>query len=167
MVLLSLYLAMIIGFAQRIQTVLEVDAPYRAAGFDTTLYVHSLRSSDVDFDIKFRYQESSSTANVKGYNQLIPHFDAQFGHWDSADDTIVYTSSLPSGSFELKKEPDVFITNDNIVESQECFTISIMIPDIKEYRAFYTCNRDECNPSDFFCLHTICIEDGNGLCIKT
>ena len=65
---------MIIGFSQRSRTEVESDAMF-------VLVVHSLRLSELDYEIQLRYMPYSSTATVGSINiTLAPgQYDAAFG----------------------------------------------------------------------------------------
>ena len=155
---------MIIGFDQRHLNVSE------NAGDSTNLSslsipVSSVRTSERDYRIVFRYQESSNTAIVEALtNQSNPAYDALFGiRRDNAlpGAPIVVTQILKLGSIMI---PSLItkVRNDIRPEDRECYTISIMTTDIEGVRESFTCNEDEIKPTDFFCDHTVCIIDDDG-----
>lgn len=154
---------MIIGFSQRIQTVSESDVPEGANSLTLTLDVHSLRLSETDYVVQFRALESSN-ASVEAVNvqfQLL--FDALFGNTKSPEAPITDTRRLRSGNLRLSNTLSITIINDFVSEDPlKCLTIRILSPDVVGDRQIFTCNEDEDKQLDFFCLHTICIEDDDG-----
>ena len=54
------------------------------------------------------------------------------------------------------------VQNDSRPEELECYTINIITTDIEGVRELFTCNENESNSTDFFCDHTICINDDDG-----
>ena len=145
-----------IGFCRRSQTVSEADTLPFQDDFIISTCVHAMNSSDTMYNFIVHVLEtSSSTATVNASSNRVSrlmHIDAIFG-----------TSQTLERHF-ISGGEDLFIplriTNDFIPEEQECFTLQIIPPDA------LSCNEDEDNASDYFCLHTICIEDDdtNGLC---
>ena len=152
-------IVMIIGFNQRGQNVSE-NAGYLSIDVSTN------RTSERNHTIEFRYQESSNTAIVETFTtQNNPLYDALFGNGtdtDTApDESIVVTHILHPGN-SIIPSLMTMIQNDSRPENQECYTISIITRDIKGVRELFMCNKDERNPTDFFCDHTICIDDDDG-----
>ena len=155
---------MIVGFSQRRQFVSESDA----MGFPTftlALDVHSLRVSEIEYEAQFRALETGS-ATVEAVNiQFSSHSDALFGTRESEEDIIADSRELRVGSLTLSGMLNTIIINDFIPEDQlKCYEIRIFSPDVTEFRGLiiFTCNEDEDNPVNFFCIHTICIEDDDG-----
>ena len=134
---------MIIGFRQRSQTIVESDVVL-------SLDVHSLRVSEMDYDIKFQIRRRISSTSLQ--NQLDVHFvDAKV--------PTKFSSKLLNGSLDLAVLPQIHVQNDSFIEPEECYTVAILSQhDVESF----TCNIDEDNPTDHFCLHTICIEDDDG-----
>ena len=162
MYLLCYYIspAMIIGFTQRRQTVSESVAP---PGFNTFLFlgVNSSRISELDYEVQFRVLETGN-ATVEAVNlQFQPRFDALFGAIETANSPIEDSRLLFAGIQELSVI-GTFIENDFAPEDPiECYEIRILSLDIMT-RILFTCNEDEADPVDFFCIHTICIKDDDG-----
>ena len=52
----------------------------------------------------------------------------------------------------------ITIRNDVIPEEEECFSIQINPAEF----GLFTCNRDGTNSTNYYCDHTICIEDDDG-----
>ena len=63
-----------------------------------------------------------------------------------------------SGSLALIPPEVTFVNDDSLHEEKECYSIRILSPNIGLRKGF-DCNEDYDNQTDFFCLHTICIED--------
>lgn len=139
---------MIVGFHQRSRTIVESDVVL-------TLDVHSLRFSELDYKVQFYLQQRSSSSTFKTHNQ----FDVQFVNGDNPSNPSKFSSKLLNGSLDLAVLPQVQVQNDSFIEPEDCYTITISSPDNVEP---FTCNIDGDNSTDFFCLHTICIEDDDG-----
>ena len=156
-------LEMIIGFSQRRQTVSESDAPEGADSFSVTLDVHSLRFSETEYEILFRALENSN-ASVEAFNvQFQLQFDALFGNTKSPEAPIIDSRRLSSGNLRLSNTLTTMIVNDFVSEDPlKCLTVRILSPDVVGDRKIFTCNEDIDAQPDFFCLHTICIEDDDG-----
>lgn len=125
--------------------------------------VHSMRSSELRYEVQFRHQQSSSTAEVE--NILFPRpgrFDALFGSRENQFAPLEDSRILRSGNLDLTNSPQTRILNDFLPEELECYTLQILSPDVEKERDNFECNGDEVNPTDFFCLHTICIIDNDG-----
>ena len=151
----------IIGFTQRSQTVSEADGQ---PGLDlfTPISIHASRAVDRDYIFVLRVLEDISTAIVEGVNiPLSPFTDALFGiRSEIGDRAIEETRVIPTGDVEpLGGLIFAQIRNEFRIEDQECFTIQIFP---EETSNNFSCNEDAVNATDFFCLHTICIEDDDG-----
>ena len=158
---------MVIGFTQRMQSISESDGPEGANSFPLEIGVHSLRHSEIDYEVLFRVL-SNSNATVEAVNlQFQIQFDAQFGITDSKQDPIVDSRFLLAGSLELASPLIVSIINDfNPEDLIKCFTIRIVSPDIVGDRDIFTCN-EGFDAVDYFCLHTVCIFDDDGKFLYT
>ena len=55
-----------------------------------------------------------------------------------------------------------FIRDDLRPENEECFTIRILPVDVLGRRELFSCNDDDSGADNYFCEHTICIEDDDG-----
>ena len=147
---------MVIGFTERSGTVSE------AAGLPSQLFrliigVSSLRTSEIEHPITFRVREDRSTANVQPLGS-IGLSDALFGATRDLDVHFV----LGSGIREIP-QLTTFIIDDITVENDECFTIRMYFthaPGPREPQV--TCN-DDAGATNFFCEHTVCIEDNDGI----
>ena len=128
-------------------------------GFDVSIDVETLRVSEKRVPITFILRNDRSTAVVSPHAGVLFPSDALFGSRDEHDDTVKELYVLNPN--ESATEPRIAtILNDFRVEPVECFIIRIYflyIPGEKEPLA--TCNEEGTN---FFCEHTICIEDDDG-----
>ena len=153
----NIFLAMIIGFSQRGQTISESDIPHYNYGCHFYIGVHSLRLSELEYELWFRALENGN-ATVHSYFSQYGFYDALFGTTYKED---VY--ALSAGIME--QNITTFVANDLIHEDPlKCYTISLF-PVLSLYEGqftFFSCNEDDANPTDYFCLHTICIEDDDG-----
>lgn len=153
---------MVIGFTERMQRVSEGDGPEGADSFPLQIDVHSLRLSEIEYEVQFRVLENSN-ASVEAVNQQFSvRFDVQFGNRDSEQNPIVDSRFLFVGNLELGSPLIALIINDFVPEDLiECFTIRIVSPDVVGDRDIFTCN-EEPTAEDYFCLHTVCIIDDDG-----
>ena len=151
---------MVIGFSQRRQTVSESDAPPQQDSFDLTLNVHSLRLSELEYEIQFRALRTG-TAHVESIDfENITRVDALFGTRADRADPLVDSQNLTISTLEVSTVTKII--QDFSPELLECYTIRILSPDIARDRDIFTCFEDEDNEMDFFCLQTVCIEDDDG-----
>ena len=150
---------MIIGFDQRWQNVSE-NAGRDNETFPLFIDVSTMRTSERNHTIVFRYQQSSNIAI-----QSNPLYDALLGNGTDMEipphKSIEFTHILNPGSHVIPSLM-AMVRNDNHPEDRECYTISIITRDVKGVREVFFCNEDESNPTDFFCDHTICIDDDDG-----
>ena len=159
MLCIFIFLDIFIGFSQRSQTVSE------GAGTDDfllTIDVHSKGSERRDFELHIRVIGGNAT--VEGTNvQFDSSYDALFGSREDSDDPVTEIRNLEAGQLQLSQHLTTSIKNDNHSEGLECFTLEIRNPDVSEHRDTSTCNAASTNSSDYFCEHTICIEDDEGM----
>lgn len=152
---------MVIGFQDRSLTVSESDSGSGSDSFQREIVVHCLRKSERDYRVLFRLQQSS-TAFVEALTlQFSSGYDALFGNRDNPGDPIQDERILRVGGFFFSPLTTL-IRNDFLPEETECFSILITSPDIPGFRTNFECNTDESGATDFYCLHTICIEDDDG-----
>ena len=85
-----------------------------------------------------------------------------FGSRENSDDPIEEIRNLEAGQLRFSRDLTTSIKNDNRNESLECFTLHIHNSDAPGYRDISRCNEAYTNSSDYFCEHTICIEDDDG-----
>ena len=155
-------LDMIIGFAQRHQNVPE-NASHLMDQFPVAINISVPMISERIHKIMFHYHESINTARVGTLTQQDDlDYDAFFGtRQNTKGDSIVDIMILNSGNDTIPSLRTL-VQNDIRPEEQECYTINIITTDIEGVRELFTCNEDESNLTDFFCDHTICIDDDDG-----
>ena len=147
---------MFIGFTQRSQTVSESNALPGTDGYEIRVWINSTGSEKRDYPVRIRVTTSNTT--VEGFNiQFDTSYDVLFGTRDAADDPISETRAMPKGIYYL--ELRAFIRQDFHSEGLECFTLKITSLDVKPFRDISSCNEDDTHPTNYFCRHTICIED--------
>ena len=156
----SISLAITIGFSQRRQFIPE-SAALLGDLITLRLDVHSSRISDIEYIILFQVLSMASSATVGPYNEFpSAHFDALFGWRENERTPITSIHTLEPGTLELIVETEVI--NDFVPEELECYVIRLS-PDHRFSRDnYFMCSDDEVNETDFFCLHTVCIEDDDG-----
>ena len=153
-------LAMIIGFTQRIRTVSEGQVPGMDM-FQLEINVESVRTAEKEHPMLFRLQETSTNATVETLTPASPLFDATFGLRENPDDPIEETRDLDQGTRTVLPLLTT-IRNDLIPEKLECYTIRIFSRDVPGRQALFECNDDTEMADNYFCVHTICIEDDDG-----
>ena len=153
---------MVIGFTTRSQTVSEGDAPPGNDFNYLRIDVATERTSERIHTIVFRHLESASTAIVQSnVIQRDPRFDALFGNEDNYP--IEERYPLQPGR-DVIPSLGTSVRNDFRSEDDECYTIGIVNTDFGG-RELFTCNRDEDMADNYFCLHTICIRNDDGILV--
>lgn len=153
---------MVIGFQNRSLTVSESDSGSGSDLFQREIVVDCLRKSERDYQVLFRLQLASSTALVEAITlQFSSRYDALFGNRDNPGDPIQDERILRVGGFFFSPLTTL-IRNDFLPEETECFSILITSPDVPGFRTNFECNTDASGATDYYCLHTICIEDDDG-----
>ena len=150
---------MIIGFTQRRQTVSESDVLPGDDFAQLQIDVATLRQSEREYGMLYRLL-SIGTATVVAFNDLgFVNEDARFGFSDG--DSIEQLDILQPGQSVIT--PLITdIRNDFKAEEEECYSIQISPVDTPGFIVLFTCNDDSTNPTNYFCRHTICIEDDDG-----
>ena len=152
-------LVMVIGFTQRMVTISESMALPGEDFFNIDISVSTLRTSEREHPMVFRLQESTSSAIVVPGGDLSNKFlDAVFGTRAHSDDLIQQEFDLDVLVETIPSLP-VDIRNDFFIEDEECFTIRIYAVDVPGRLELFRCNEEGPN---FFCKHTICIQDDDG-----
>ena len=154
---------MIIGFTERIRNVSEgqegaVDL------FQLQIKVNSVRTAEREHPMEFRLLEGSTNATVETLTPSSNIYDATFGQRDNLNDPIETDIDLLPG-----QRSAVLLTairNDFIAEDLECYTIRIFPVDVLGRREVFTCYEDIDMADNYFCEHTICIEDNDGMFLK-
>ena len=154
--------AMIIGFTSRTVYVPENNAQ---PGFDEWLLpieVATVRTAEREHPMNFRLQVSSSSANVEPIGEVVNElYDANFVKRDNIDYPIEVFFVLEALQDTISPLT-TFIRNDLRPENEECFTIHILPVDVPGRRELFACNEDVSGADNYFCEHTICIEDDDG-----
>ena len=149
---------MIIGFTKRIKTVSEGEVP-GVDLFEVDVNVASLSTAEREHPMVFRLQESSTNATIETFGASSPVFDATFGPRDSLGGDYRH---LDPGLLALHPPLLTAIRNDLRAENTECFTLRILPVDVPGRRELFECNEDGIGADNYFCEHTICIEDDDG-----
>ena len=150
---------MVIGFTQQMVTVSESMVPPGEDFLNIDISVSTLRTAEREHPMIFHLQESTSSAIVAPVGDLSNKFlDAVFGTRAHPDDIIheqfdldVLVETIPSLAVDIR--------NDFFIEDEECFTIRIYAVDVPGRLELFQCNEGGTN---FFCEHTICIQDDDG-----
>ena len=103
-----------------------------------------------------RYQKDSSNAVVVSHPYFEFYFDVVFGRVTDPNGPLEEWLYLQPG--EQLTEMQLTIRDDLQPESQECFTIVIMT--VFYGVEVFTCNDSE-DATNYFCSHTICIDDND------
>ena len=153
------FLAMIIGFTERRQTVSEAEAS-TLSFFEIHVNVTSERLSEIDHLMLYRLI-SIGTATVLPFETVenAENVDAFFGSIHMEGDHTEQRDLLIAGETESNSLVTM-IRNDIKAEDEECFSIRIISVNI-----IFFCYNDDSNPINSFCEHTICIEDDDGKAI--
>ena len=141
----------------------EGNTPAGTDEFQLIINVRSQTTSESDYQVLFRWLEGSGTAVVEAINTVFdPEYDARFGSRLEPDLPIEDSRILAAGDLELRTDLITFVRNDFVPEDQECYTLRILSPDIVILRDIFDCKEDNTNPVNFFCLHTVCIDNDDG-----
>ena len=153
---------MIIGFTTRSQTVSEGDAPPGLDFNNLTIDVATERTSERSHTIAFRHLERRSTAIVESnVLQRNPLFDVLFSN--ASNDPPEESFTLQPGQSAIPSLITL-VLNDFRPEDEECYTIGTFTAEIIGARELlFSCNDDEDMAENFFCLHTVCITNDDGI----
>ena len=154
---------MIIGFTERIRYVSEgqkgaVDL------FQLQINVESFRTAERGHPMEFRLLEGSTNATVETLTPSSEIYDATFGRRGSLNDPIEEDIDLLPGQRSAVLR--TVIRNDFMSEDLECYTIRIFPVDVPGRRELFTCYEDSAMADNYFCEHTICIKDNDGMFLK-
>ena len=154
---------MIIGFTTRTVCVPENNTE---PGFDVwflPIEVATLRTAEREHPMIFRVQEASSSAIVEPIGDVVNQlYDATFGTRNNFGDPIEVFFVLEALEDTISPQT-AFIRDDRRLEdAKECFTIRIFPVDVPGRRELFTCNEDDVGADNYFCQHTICVEDDDG-----
>ena len=135
------------------------------------LDVHSKMISEFDYVIGFRLIQGNNPtdATVETTDSNDPifngNFDALFGDRANPNnqlDLLETERILEKGHHELLNPLFINIIPDMRSEPDECFTINIFNADTDGDGTNFMCNKNDDNPEDFFCDHTLCILNDDG-----
>ena len=129
--------------------------------FSLQINAASLRTAEREHPMEFRLQEFSTNATIETLIASSFVFDATFGLRENPDDPIEEARDLDPGSRTVQPLVTA-IRNDLMPEDTECYTIRIFPVDVPGRRELFTCNEDGAGAVNYFCEHTICIEDEDG-----
>ena len=152
---------MVIGFTERTQYVSENKLP-GVFHFFVLVDVATLRVSEIKHGMLYQLI-SGGTATVVSFLDVVEeNIDAYFSSEEG--DLLEEKGILLPG--EDRIDPlRTEIVNDFIPEDEECFTIQISPIDIPGHRELFMCDFVDVTtnpPTNYSCLHTICITDDDG-----
>ena len=104
---------------------------------------------------------TSRSATVNGFDTE-EVADAKFGARRDCE-CLVEDDALNPMETKFFKNLTTKIFADDLEEGIECFTIHISSPDSEGHPDIFRCNKDHEDADNFFCYHTICINDTAGL----
>ena len=152
---------MVIGFTEVMQCVSENEIPGRNEFF-VFIDLNNLRVSEREYGLLFRLLGGGGATVVSFANEDSDDHDARFGKIEA--DLIEQRDFLDPGDDRINPLRTQ-IVNDFIPEDEECFTIELSPIDIPGLRELFMCDFvDETTnpPTNYSCLHTICIKDDDG-----
>ena len=147
---------MTIGFAKRTTVIQENDTTLN-------IRVNSTIKSEREHLIQFDLLETRSTATVEGTMDEILEGSRQSDMVDARlpgikiNGSITFDDILLIGSTGFNFTTS--IVADTRLEGLECYTLRLSAPDAEGERDVFSCNKDKDGASNYFCHHTICIED--------
>ena len=151
-------LAMIVGFTERSRTVSESLA---VSSYHVEIEVASPGVSERFHGITIQHNEQLSTAVVESMFGGNTFSDARFGARDRSHDQLEDQVVLYPG--ETIRRVSASIVEDFRIEPEECFTLQLYFYETPGARApLVTCNAGN-SSTNFFCEHTVCIEDDDGM----
>ena len=151
---------MVIGFTEERQYVSENQVP-GVDSFLVNIDLATLRVSEREHRMLFRLL-SSGTATVVSFASFSTDFDARFGYVEG--DPIEDRDFLDPGENMIRPRRTQ-IVNDFRVEDEECFTIQVSPINIPGFRELFMCDFVDMStspPTNYYCEHTICIENDDG-----
>ena len=151
---------MVIGFTERRRTVSEGLVP----GTDEFQFQIDVATRVSERERRMLYRVlSSSTATVVSFEfRDNLDYDARFGV-DQADTIEQIDQLLPGRN---STGPLTAIRDDFVPEDEECYSIQISLIDYGGWHELFCCDFVDTSstpPTNFFCEHTICIEDDEGI----
>ena len=153
---------MIIGFTERSRTVSESGATPGESQYLLGIDMATLRVSEMEHVIIIRHNEQLSTAVVESFVGVNDFSDALFGARGDSRDPLELVFNLDPGQATLRRV-SASIVEDFRIEPEECFTLQLYFYETPGARApLVTCNAGN-SSTNFFCEHTVCIEDDDGM----
>ena len=131
--------------------------------FPLQINVATLRVSERQYRMLYRVLSSSTATVVSLDFRDNLDYDARFGTVQA--DPIVQTDLLRPLRDFITPLPTA-IRTDFVVEDEECYSIRLSPIDIPGLRELFMCDFVDTSstpPMSFFCEHTICIEDDDGI----
>lgn len=156
--------AMIIGYTQRYHTVSEDNGLPGDDPFMITIEVTTERTSEVSYNVIF-FLSFIRTATVESRPiQNHSHYDAIFGSRESIDHPMTVEPYTLQAGDDVIPPLHTYIRDDIYAEEEECYTVGILAYQLYIFGLLdsFKCNHDYQNATNFFCSHTICIEDDDG-----
>ena len=155
--------AMIIGFTTRTVYVPENNTYPGGDVWLLPIEVATVRTAEREHPMIIRVQETISLAIVEPIGYVVNLlYDATFGTRDTIGDPIDVFFVLDPLEDTIPPRT-AFIRDDRRPEDEkECFTIRIIPVDVPGRREVFTCNEYDSGADNYFCEHTICIEDDDG-----
>ena len=154
--------AIFIGFTHQYINVSENMALSGEDIFPLSISLSSSAMAERDHLMKIRVQESKSSAIVEPLAAQTDSFDVIFGNKDNANDPITVLL-IQEALKDFSPSLTALIRNDKEPEDTECFSLLINPVDIAGRRNLFKCIEEDVGASSFFCEHTICIEDNDGM----
>ena len=131
--------------------------------FSLFINVATLRVSEREHRMLYRVLSSGTARVVSLEFRDNLEFDARFGIVQ-ADPILQEDVLLPGRDSIIPLR--TAIRNDFVLEDEECYSIQISPIDTPGLRELFMCdfvNTSVIPPMSFFCEHTICIEDDDGI----
>ena len=152
---------MVIGFSEEMQSVSENEISGRNEFF-AFIDLNNLRVSEREHGLLFRLLGGGGATVVSFANEDSEYHDARFGSIEA--DPIEQEDFLDPGDDRINPLRTQ-IVHDFIPEDEECFTIQLSPIEIHGLRELFMCDFVDVTtdpPTNYSCLHTLCIKDDDG-----
>ena len=137
----------------------ENDATPGQEFFDLNIFITSLRTSEITYPVGVRSVIRGEPIIEPSDNIVNPWFDGVFGQREeNTINNLVFMEVLTVNTTMLHP-PHVTIRDDNFIEEEECFELSIFQVDPVQMTEHFMCNTAG---DKFLCQHEICIVDDDG-----
>ena len=153
------FVAMILGFGQRIQTVSENDASPGQESFDLNIPITSLRTSEIAYFVGIRSVIRGQPIIEPMDDIQNPMYDGTFGSREENTINNLVAIEILEVNTAMLLPLQVTIRHDFFPENEECFGLSIFQVNPELFVEQFTCNTAG---NEFFCQHEICITDAEG-----